>query len=453
MRVLKHKSTTCLSACFLAGHALLAQSARPTQAVRQLTVQPRVMATGTRTTQAGEHTLDSLPGYLVYVPARAVGTRRVPLVVSLAGGGISSRETMDLERPLADKYGWILFAPDISDQVLDETQVAQLDAGLKQILRTYAIDPEKIALTGMSNGGYAVLDLGCQNLAIFSAIAPLSPDPALPVACTDTSRPSAQRTPFYLSFGIGEPNAFATGTFAIASQLRKDGHPTQVALELRLHARRLQDKDQVWQWFQRSWTPGARLTPTTVVTAKDVPRLTQEVLTKMTTFWTRFWQEPESIRRASMQYRKNLVMPVGTEQVSRYAMLDMPALAAHVSAVAADLTRAGLTPQQEEGYRLALLSARTSQVARTSWHHKKSNVFTFDLAALMSGSGGIKTPSTNTSPVVATVVDSAQHLTTVPRLRENLNFLIAHESAVNALLDLMKVPRCETTAQMNYGGC
>src|SRR6185312_9518260 len=81
---------------------------------KRLSIRPDEMATGTRTTKAGEYTLDSLPGYFVYVPKQAVGTRRVPLIVTLTGGGIDSRDVMDLEKPLADKYGMILFTPDQS---------------------------------------------------------------------------------------------------------------------------------------------------------------------------------------------------------------------------------------------------------------------------------------------------------------------------------------------------
>ena len=432
-----------------AGQVLRAQSPRPQSAARPFAAQPRTMATGTQTRVAGEHTLDSLDHYLVYVPPSAVGTRRVPLVVSFAGGGIGSRETIDLERPLADKYGWIVFAPNISDQAVSMEQMRQVESALRQILRTYAIDPDKIALEGMSNGGYAVLDLGCRNLAFFNRIAVLSPDPALPVACRDTTRPANQRTQFYLSYGIGEPGDFERGVFAIASQLSKDDHPTDIALELRLHARRLDDRDQLWHWFQRSWTPSgtsrAQRPSTRRVAATDMSPLTSDALTRLTTFWTRFRQAPDSMQHLTDRYRTNVVMPIGTDQVILHDMLDMPALAAHVSTVATALTQAGFTPQQEEHYALALLSARASRVARTSWHHEQPN----DLSALLLG--GEITP--NTSPIIATLVDSAPSLTTVPILVQNLAFLMAHEPAINALLDLMQVPRCETTEQMDVGGC
>jgi pimeloyl-ACP methyl ester carboxylesterase len=433
------------------------QSVRPASSARPFSTGLRAMATGTQTGAAGEH-LDVQNQYIVYVPPNAVGTRRVPLVVAFGGGGVGARATIDLERLLADKYGWILFAPNISNQAVSATQMEQLEKGLTHVLRTYAIDPDKIVLEGMSNGGYAVLDLGCRNLASFSRIAVLSPVPALPVACVDTTRPLPQRTQFYLSVGIGEPGDGLRGMFDIASQLWNDGHPTQMVLELRLHARRLGDRDQLWHWFQRSWegsgTPNGTLnetrnaprTPTTAVTAANMPSLTPDVLAKLTTFWTRFRQEPDSLQRLADQYRKELVMPIGTEQVFLHGILDMPALAKHARAAATDLAHAGLTPQQEDGYRLALLSARASQVARTSWNHETPN----DLSSLLFGNGQL-TP--NTSPVITTIVDGAPRLTTVPILAQNLDFLTAHEPAVNALLDLMKVPRCEATEQMSVGGC
>jgi hypothetical protein len=368
------------------------------------------MATGTQTADAGEHALDFLDQYLVYIPAQAVGTRRLPLIVSLGGGGVGARETMDLERPLADKYGWILFAPNISGPEISEQQMADLDAGLKQVLRKYAIDPDQIVLTGMSNGGYVALDVGCKNLDIFSRIAPLSAVPTAHVPCGDTVRPKQQRTQFYLSFGVGEPHSIVSGSLAMLPVLRHEGHPAQVALEIRFHARRLQDRDLMWHWLQQSWAaPGTPMRPPVVLDAASMPPFTSEAIAKMTAFWTSFRQLPDSIRQAPPVYRKDIMMPVGPVMVSRYAMVDMPAIAKNYPMVAADLTKAGLTVQQEERYRIALLSARTSKVAQN------------------------------------------QVMTTVPILAKNLEFFTAHESDMNALLDLMKVPRCETTVQASYG--
>ena len=53
-------------------------------------------------------------------------------------------------------------------------------------------------------------------------------------------------------------------------------------------------------------------------------------------------------------------MPVGTERPSVW-MADMPALAAQYPSVAASLRAVGLTPQQHEAYRVALLSAMVAR--------------------------------------------------------------------------------------------
>lgn len=143
----------------------------------RLTVR-RSMATGTQTAQAGIHLVDSIRGAFVYVPKQAVGTQRVPLVVVLHGGGVSPRELLNTQYPLADQYGMILLAPEISGPVLGAAVVQAFDATLTHVLQTFAIEAEHVAITGMSNGGYAALILGCANPEVFSRVAPLSPVPA-----------------------------------------------------------------------------------------------------------------------------------------------------------------------------------------------------------------------------------------------------------------------------------
>jgi hypothetical protein len=97
--------------------------------------------------------------------------------------------------------------------------------------------------------------------------------------------------------------------------------------------------------------------------ADPLPLLTVDVLTKMTAFWARFMQEPDSIRTTARRaYLRDVAVPLGEEQVSA-AMVDMAALAAQYPSVAWALQVAGLTAQQHDTYRIALVSARLTKNA------------------------------------------------------------------------------------------
>ena len=76
----------------------------------------------------------------------------------------------------------------------------------------------------------------------------------------------------------------------------------------------------------------------------------------MTAFWTAFTRQPDSIlvdgRRAQV---REVIMPIGDGEIS-VLMANMAALAAKFPSVAAALKEAGLTAEQHDAYRFALVS-------------------------------------------------------------------------------------------------
>ncbi len=370
-------------------------------ATRRLTVRPHELATGTQTTQAGEQPLDSISRGLIYVPQQAVGTRRVPLVVSLTGGGVNARREMDIVRPLADKYGMILL-------VLDHPSIAVFDAALTQVLRKFTIDPDKIAIGGVSEGGFGTTQFGRGNLDIFSRIAPMSAAGYPPYGGNEPRNANAQ---MFVSAGIGEPSDMVADFLNIAREERAQGHAVKMVLNIRMHAERVEDIDYMWQWLRDTWaTPVTKATPPSAAT--DIV-LTDTILGKMSTFWTRFKKaDQDSTRKIVLSaYQKELPLLIGQERVFAYDMVNLPAIASKYAWVAADLKQAGLTLQQEEDYRRAFIGARATKVA---------------------GSAAGTIPATSVTG-------------------QNLAFLNAHENQFNILLDLMGVPRCETTIQAQFG--
>jgi predicted esterase len=339
----------------------------------RLTVRPQTMATGAHNDKSGRTPIAGYDGYYVYVPKSAVGAKRVPLIMLLHGGGRSATMELAWAEALAEKYGVIVFAPtstrpgrwDIITWVrqatsteagmevppLTSVDVPKLDSALHYVLHNYAIDPKRIALLGFSDGGSSSLLLGRANQDIFSRIAALSA--LIPFHGRGPDNPDTQ---FYLSGGIAE--GMVPQTLKMAQVLRHEGHQVMTLLGLRGHVDHSYDEDFIWQWLMQSWadpTVTAQMNAKTLAPKDSDPVLTVDALTKMTTFWTKFQQEPDSVlQQGRTTHQHQLQLALGGEPVL-VITTDMRAMAKLYPSVAADLKAAGLTAQQEEQYRAAIL--------------------------------------------------------------------------------------------------
>jgi predicted esterase len=394
----------------------------------RLTVRPHAIATGTHTDSAGLTELKGFAGYYLYVPSSCVGTQRCPLILLLPGGGRTGSMEIHKFSPLADKYGMIVLAAtalqpgrwDVLDgarsgtthytkttsgiQVtqFQERDVRTLDSALKQVLASDAIDPDRIALVGFSDGGSYSLFLGRSNQDIFSRVAALSA--LIPFA--GSGGPVVPTTQFVLSGGIAEK--MVQQTLKMSQVLRHEGHPVVTLLGLRAHVDRVEDEDFVWDWLKRSWAdPSITLHPP--LPADADPLLTVTVLQKMTTFWGRFVHEPDSVFEAGrLAHQEQLWMSLG-DQPASVITTDIPALAAAFPSVAADLQAAGLTAEQEQAYRTAILRVGFARA------------------------GGIAPGDSN---LKETIVGSDMPFAPIPPnsvLAENLAFRAAHDAEFKAL--------------------
>jgi poly(3-hydroxybutyrate) depolymerase len=346
----------------------------------------RAMATGTRTVKAGVDTLQ-VPGarnFFVYVPQQCVGTRRVPLVVYVHGGGWNSTMQLEAQRDLADKYGMILLLPNGIDGNQDVFNAATtgtievtpsplfgttkvlksgnedaraIDTAMKLVLRQYAIDPDKIAIMGFSNGGSYSLLLGRNNLDVFSRVGAGS---ALFPLYGES--PASSKVMFFLSAGTKE--GIGRQTFGVAQELHDEGHDVKTVYEIRDHVAQRGDDDYMWNWLANSWgtstaRPAEHRTPRALPAPSADPVLTVEALLKMAIFWSNFTKASDSTSVASRTaYQQDVIQSFTWERIPiTVVTIDVAAMARQNPAVVAALANAGLTAEQEEAYRMALIRA------------------------------------------------------------------------------------------------
>jgi hypothetical protein len=167
--------------------------------------------------------------------------------------------------------------------------------------------------------------------------------------------PRNKRVEFFFGSGLLD---YPGAIFPMARAQQQVGYPVKLRINPRDHGHQDEDYEFFACWLQENWVapdPAARPAPPPV--ADPLPVLTPEALAQMTTFWTRFTQQPDSIlftaRRAHL---REVTVPVGKERPS-VVLVDMPALASQYPSVAAALKEAGLTALQHDAYRAALISA------------------------------------------------------------------------------------------------
>ena len=125
---------------------------------------------------------------LLYVPMTYDAAAPAPLVLMLHGAGQSAEIGIRPFLPLADAGGAILVAPDSRGATWDflygpyGADVAFIDRALGRVFEQCAIDPNRIAIEGFSDGGSYALSLGLTNGDFFSRIVAFSPCILAPAA-------------------------------------------------------------------------------------------------------------------------------------------------------------------------------------------------------------------------------------------------------------------------------
>lgn len=136
--------------------------------------------------------------FLLHVPKGYDGTRPVPLVISLHGGGAWPALQMDLSgwNRVADEYGFLVVYPagrgkpkrwETFEPGADlERDVGYIAAVIDTLRAAFAIDATRIYADGLSNGGGMAFVLSCTLADRIAAIGMVAPAQTLaPVWCPD----------------------------------------------------------------------------------------------------------------------------------------------------------------------------------------------------------------------------------------------------------------------------
>jgi phospholipase/carboxylesterase len=129
----------------------------------------------------------------ILVPGNAIG-RPAPLILALHGAGGMAAQMLDLLASSAEAYGCIVLAPESRASTWDVIRggfgldVEFIDAALDQVFGRHPVDPERIAISGFSDGGSYALSLGVTNGALFRDILAFSPGFMAPTGQADTPR-------------------------------------------------------------------------------------------------------------------------------------------------------------------------------------------------------------------------------------------------------------------------
>jgi phospholipase/carboxylesterase len=104
-----------------------------------------------------------------------------PLIVALHGAGGRGARMLDLMSIFADVTRSILIAPDSSEHTWDAIaggigpDVERIDALLAKVFDAFAIDRDRIAVSGFSDGASYALTLGMINGDLFTHVIAFSP--------------------------------------------------------------------------------------------------------------------------------------------------------------------------------------------------------------------------------------------------------------------------------------
>ncbi|MDX2205959.1 MAG: phospholipase [Hyphomicrobiaceae bacterium] len=143
-------------------------------------------------------------GHALYVPETYTPDRRYPLVVALHGGSGNGRSFLWSWLRDARAHGAILLAPTAAGATWaltgDDVDSPRLAALVTEVSRTWSIDPARVLLTGLSDGGTFCYVSGLLPGAPFTHLAPVAAS-FHPVLATMADRARIETVPIFITHG------------------------------------------------------------------------------------------------------------------------------------------------------------------------------------------------------------------------------------------------------------
>jgi dienelactone hydrolase len=184
---------------------------------RVYTTQPRGVQSGVPIAVRGRSF-----GYALYVPSGYQPAKAYPLVLCLHGAGFTGEAYLDRwQSRLNEQY--IVACPTMpmgNWWTRDAAEVVL--ATLRDVQARYHIDPDRMFLTGMSNGGIGVYLIGSHYAPVFAGLAPMASgldDVLMPFLA------NLRQTPIYMIHGVHDQVMPVELSRTIAKELTRLGYP------------------------------------------------------------------------------------------------------------------------------------------------------------------------------------------------------------------------------------
>jgi predicted esterase len=160
---------------------------------------------GVKTTSRGTHPLGLAEGRdaILAIPARA-SEGALPLLVLLHGASGSGAKMLQRLGDAPEQAGVAVLAPDSRGSTWDAIRdgfgadVAFINRALERVFDTVAVDPERIAVGGFSDGASYAVSLGLINGDLFRRVVAFSPGFVI-------DREPRGRPQFFISHGTADP--------------------------------------------------------------------------------------------------------------------------------------------------------------------------------------------------------------------------------------------------------
>jgi dienelactone hydrolase len=271
--------------------------------------------------------------FALYVPESYRADHAYPLMICLHGAGFGGETYLDRWQPRL-KEGFILACPTIKDAAWWTKNAEDLVmAVMAEVSRVYWIDPDRVMLTGMSNGGTGVFVIGLNHADRFAALVPMAS--ALPRGLYPLLE-NARHSRFYVIHGARDEVMPVKYSRDLVSYLQKNGFQVVYREHEKEHPMAgghffpQEELPDLVQWLSvRSRLPVPK--KLTVVRDRDhTGRLYWMRIDESrgaASFWTSEFDKDESRRlqegawaRVDAEIKRNTIV-VRTERVSRFTLL------------------------------------------------------------------------------------------------------------------------------------